>query len=56
MLRALLLGVVTLAAAGPALAAGDIDTCRNATADRTQQPFTYGSLPGREGFYFVAGK
>lgn len=23
---------------------------------RTQQPFTYGSLPGREDFYFVAGK
>jgi uncharacterized caspase-like protein len=21
-----------------------------------QQPFTYGSLPGREDFYFVAGK
>ena len=24
--------------------------------NRTQQPFTYGSLPGREDFYFVAGK
>ena len=23
---------------------------------RTQQPFTYGSPPGREDFYFVAGK
>lgn len=23
--------------------------------NRTQQPFTYGSLPGREDFYFVAG-
>ena len=23
---------------------------------RQQQPFTYGSLPGREDFYFVAGK
>ena len=33
MLRALLLGLVMLAAAGPALAAGDIDTCRNATAE-----------------------
>ena len=29
MLRALLLGLVMLAAAGPALAAGDIETCRN---------------------------
>src|SRR5262245_4457201 len=33
MLRALLLGVVTLAVAGPALAAGDVDTCRNTTAE-----------------------
>ena len=33
MLRALLLGLVMLAAAGPAQAAGDIDTCRNATAE-----------------------
>ena len=33
MLRALLLGLVMLAAAGPARAAGDIDTCRNATAE-----------------------
>ena len=24
--------------------------------NRTQQPFTYGSLPGREDFYFVAGR
>jgi len=24
--------------------------------NRTQQPFTYGSLPGREDFYFVTGK
>ncbi len=24
--------------------------------NRAQQPFTYGSLPGREDFYFVAGK
>jgi hypothetical protein len=24
--------------------------------NRQQQPFTYGSLPGREDFYFVAGK
>ena len=30
-------------------------TSWNAT-NRTQQPFTYGSLPGREDFYFVAGK
>jgi tetratricopeptide (TPR) repeat protein len=33
MLRALLLGLVLLAAAGPARAAGDIDTCRNSTAE-----------------------
>jgi tetratricopeptide (TPR) repeat protein len=35
MLRALLLGLVMLAAAGPARAAGDIETCRNATAEPT---------------------
>jgi len=28
---------------------------RKAT-NRAQQPFTYGSLPGREDFYFLAGK
>ena len=33
MLRALLLGFLMLSAAGPAQAAGDIDTCRNATAE-----------------------
>ncbi len=33
MLRALLLSLVMLAATGPARAAGDIDTCRNATAE-----------------------
>ena len=33
MLRPLLLGLVMLAAAGPARAAGDIDTCRNSTAE-----------------------
>ena len=33
MLRPLLLGLVMLAAAGPARAAGDIDTCRNTTAE-----------------------
>jgi len=33
MLRALLLGLVMLAAAGPARAAGDIETCRNNTAE-----------------------
>jgi tetratricopeptide (TPR) repeat protein len=33
MLRALLLGLVMLAAAAPAWAAGDIDTCRNSTAE-----------------------
>jgi tetratricopeptide (TPR) repeat protein len=33
MLRALLLGLVMVAAAGPAWAAGDIDTCRNSTAE-----------------------
>ncbi|MEH2543467.1 tetratricopeptide (TPR) repeat protein [Bradyrhizobium sp. AZCC 2262] len=33
MLRALLLGLVMLAAAGPARAAGDVDTCRNSTAE-----------------------
>jgi tetratricopeptide (TPR) repeat protein len=33
MLRALLLGFVMLAAAGPAQAAGDIETCRNSTAE-----------------------
>jgi len=33
MLRTLLLGLVMLAATGPAQAAGDIDTCRNATAE-----------------------
>lgn len=33
MLRALFLVLVTLAAAGPARAAGDIDTCRNQQAD-----------------------
>jgi tetratricopeptide (TPR) repeat protein len=33
MLRALLLGLVMLVAAGPARAAGDIDTCRNVTAE-----------------------
>jgi tetratricopeptide (TPR) repeat protein len=33
MLRALLLALVMLAAAGPARAAGDIDTCRNSTAE-----------------------
>ena len=31
------------------------DDVWNAT-NRAQQPFTYGSLPGREDFYFVAGK
>ncbi|OCK62251.1 caspase family protein [Bradyrhizobium sp. LMTR 3] len=31
------------------------DDVWNAT-NRTQQPFTYGSLPGREDFYFVAGR
>ena len=31
------------------------DDVWNATK-RTQQPFTYGSPPGREDFYFVAGK
>jgi tetratricopeptide (TPR) repeat protein len=35
MLRALLLGVAMFAAAGPALSAGDIDTCRNSTAEPT---------------------
>ena len=35
MLRALLLGLVMLAAAGPARAAGDIETCRNATGEPT---------------------
>ena len=35
MLRALLLGLVMLAAAGPARAAGDVETCRNATAEPT---------------------
>jgi tetratricopeptide (TPR) repeat protein len=33
MLRALLLALVMFAAAGPARAAGDIDTCRNSTAE-----------------------
>src|SRR3954468_20838897 len=33
MLRASLLGLVMFAAAGPARAAGDIDTCRNNTAE-----------------------
>jgi tetratricopeptide (TPR) repeat protein len=33
MLRALLLGLVMVAAAGPARAAGDIETCRNSTAE-----------------------
>src|SRR6185436_1897048 len=33
MLRALLLGLVMLAATAPARAAGDIDTCRNSTAE-----------------------
>src|SRR5215212_6233772 len=33
MLRALWLGLVMLAAAGPARAAGDIDTCRNSSAE-----------------------
>ncbi|QHO71686.1 hypothetical protein ACH79_02640 [Bradyrhizobium sp. CCBAU 051011] len=33
MLQALLLGLVMLAAAGPTWAAGDIDTCRNSTAE-----------------------
>lgn len=33
MLRALLLALVMLAAAGPVRAAGDIDTCRNSTAE-----------------------
>jgi tetratricopeptide (TPR) repeat protein len=33
MLRALLLGLVMLAAAGPARAAGDVETCRNVTAE-----------------------
>src|SRR5436853_4872399 len=33
MLRGFLLFLVTLAAAGPALAAGDIDTCRDAAAE-----------------------
>ena len=33
MLRTLLLGLIMLAAAGPARAAGDIDTCRNSTAE-----------------------
>jgi tetratricopeptide (TPR) repeat protein len=33
MLRALLFGVVMLAAAGPARAAGDVETCRNSTAE-----------------------
>jgi hypothetical protein len=31
------------------------DDVLNATK-RAQQPFTYGSPPGREDFYFVAGK
>jgi tetratricopeptide (TPR) repeat protein len=35
MLRALLFGLVMLVAAGPARAAGDVDTCRNATAEPT---------------------
>ena len=30
------------------------DDVWNAT-NRRQQPFSYGSLPGREDFYFVAG-
>jgi tetratricopeptide (TPR) repeat protein len=33
MLRALLLGLVMLVAASPARAAGDVETCRNATAE-----------------------
>ena len=33
MMRALLTGLVMLAAAGPARAAGDTDTCRNSTAE-----------------------
>jgi tetratricopeptide (TPR) repeat protein len=33
MLRALLLGLVMLAAAGPARAAGDVETCRNSSAE-----------------------
>ncbi len=33
MLRALSIGIVTLVAAGPALAAADIDTCRDPGAD-----------------------
>ena len=33
MLRALLIGIVTLVAAGPALAAADVDTCRDQGAD-----------------------
>ena len=33
MLRALWLGLVMLVAASPARAAGDIDTCRNSTAE-----------------------
>jgi tetratricopeptide (TPR) repeat protein len=37
MLRALLLGLVLLAAAGPARAAGDIDTCRNSTAEPAER-------------------
>jgi uncharacterized caspase-like protein len=31
------------------------DDVMEATAGR-QEPFTYGSLPGREDFFFVAGK
>ena len=33
MWRALLLGLVMLVAASPARAAGDVETCRNATAE-----------------------
>ncbi|MEH2515252.1 tetratricopeptide (TPR) repeat protein [Bradyrhizobium sp. AZCC 1610] len=35
MLRALLLGLVMFIAAGPARAAGDVETCRNSTAEPT---------------------
>jgi tetratricopeptide (TPR) repeat protein len=37
MLRPLLLGLAMLAAAGPARAAGDIDTCRNSTAEPAER-------------------
>jgi len=37
MLRALWLGLAMLGAAGPAQAAGDIDTCRNSTAEPAER-------------------